>query len=105
MSNFIIPLSSLPTISSITDVQGKQGGVQQAVSGLPFADVLQNSLQNLVSTQEVAQQGTADLALGGSDDLHTGSIDALKFSTAVSFASSLTSSVIRSYNELLRMSI
>ena len=107
MSSFIVPLSSLPTISSITDVQGKQGlNKQQATGeGVPFADLLQNAFQNLAQTNEVSQAGMYDLATNATDDMHTGAVQALKYSTAVSYASGLASSAISAYNELMRMSI
>lgn len=46
-----------------------------------------------------------DLAVGGSDDLHTGAIAAVKASAAVNYTSSLVSKAISAYNELLRMQI
>lgn len=108
MSNFIIPLSSLPTVSSITDLQGKQGigtGSKLAESGVPFADMLQNAMSELTQAGEVSSQNMYNLATGQNDDLHTGAIDSLKYSTAVSYVSGLTRSVVNSYNELMRMSI
>jgi hypothetical protein len=46
-----------------------------------------------------------DLAVGSGDDLHTGALDMIRNSTAVSFTSGLASSVIRAYNELMRIGI
>ncbi len=106
MSSFIVPLSTLPTISSITDVQGKQGLAKQAAGeGVPFADLLQNAFQNLAQTGETSRAGMYNLATSATDDLHTGTVDALKYSTAVSYASGLASSAINAYNELMRISI
>ncbi|MGD9560509.1 MAG: flagellar hook-basal body complex protein FliE [Oscillospiraceae bacterium] len=105
MSNFIVPLSNLPTISSITDVKGRPGTGGEALTDLPFADVLQNALQNVAGTGEVSQGNMYSLAMGGTDDLHTGAVDAVKYATAVSFASSLTSSAIRAYNQLMQMQV
>lgn len=104
MSNFIVPLSSLPSITSIAD---QKAGVtkESSISGLPFADVLQNAMQGIADTKEQSGDSMYNLAIGGSDDLHTGAIDGLKYSTAVSYASGLASNVVRAYNELMRMSI
>lgn len=104
MSNFIIPLSSLPTVSSI-DRQAPANTAATVTSGLPFADYLQNALGDMVQAGDTARSSTYSLAMGASDDLHTGAIDSLKYSTAVNFASGLTSSVIKAYNELIKMQI
>ncbi len=105
MSNFIVPLSSLPSISSIADrqaapkVQGPSGG------NMPFVSYLQDAVENLAATSAQSQANLYNLAVGGTDDLHTGAIDALKASTAVSYTTGIASAAIRAYNELLRMQI
>ena len=106
MSNFIVPLSNLPTVSSIDKATGagKAAGAGQ-LEGLPFADVLSNAMQGISETQQNSQSSMVGLATGSTDDLHSGAIDALKYNTAVSFASGVTSSVVRAYNELMRMQI
>ena len=104
MSNYIVPLSSLPSISSIADA-GAKPAAGAKLEGLPFADILQNAVENIGGTAEQSRASLYDLAVGGSDDLHTGAINALKHSTAVSYASGMASSAIRAYNELMRMSV
>lgn len=103
MSNFIIPIQSVPTIASITE----QGAAKpaKATGDIPFADVLKNAVENIQQTGTNSQDSMYDLAVGGTDDLHSGAIDMLKNSTAVTYATGLTSSVIRAYNELIKMSI
>lgn len=103
MSNFIVPISSLPTISSIEKPAAAKA--TQAAESLPFMNYLQDAIQNMEASRENSQASTYNLAVGNSDDLHTGAIDSLKYSTAVNFASGLTSSVIRAYNELVRMQL
>ncbi len=108
MADFIIPMSSLPGISSLTgttgvgNVQGQQNGTGDGAS---FADVLQSALDNVGSTGEVSQDTMMNLALGGSDDLHTGAIAAVKSNTAVNYAASLVSTAINAYNQLMSMQI
>lgn len=104
MSNFIVPLSNLPSIGSIAD---QKAGVttENQVNGLPFADVLHSAMEGVTATGEQSKASLYNLAIGGSDDLHSGAIDALKYNTAVSYASGLASSAVRAYNELMRMSI
>lgn len=104
MSNFIVPMSSLPSITSLTEA--KQPNVLNNVSGnIPFSDYLSDALQNVVSTTADTQSGMLDLALGDTDDLHTGAIEAVKTTTAVNYATSLVSKAIQSYNEIIRMQI
>lgn len=105
MSNFIVPISSLPTLSSLGDVQGKQDLHKTNTAGVPFADMLSNAFADLTQTGATAQKDMYSLAVGGTDDLHTSSVDAVKSGVAVSFASSLTSAAIRAYNELMRMQV
>lgn len=105
MSNFIVPISSLPSISSISSLQNQQSSTRIGEAGAPFADFLQQALENVAQTKQVSQADTLGLALGNADDLHTGSIAAVKSAAAVDFASGLVSAAIRSYNEIMRMQI
>jgi flagellar hook-basal body complex protein FliE len=105
MSNFIIPLSSLPTITPLAQSGAVQNSQQLGAQNVPFMNYLQDAVTNLAETSAVSQAGLMSMATGGSDDLHTGAIDALKASTAVSYTASLASAAIRAYNELLRMQI
>ena len=102
MSQFIVLIQSMPTIASLTETKAAQASVAE---GLPFADVLQGAIENLNTASTNSQQSMQTLAVGGNDDLHSGAIDVLKSSTATSFTTGVVSSVVRAYNELLRMSI
>ena len=106
LSQFIVPLSNLPTMPSITATQNQQK-VQPAGQGgsLPFASLLEDAVKNLAESGEASSAGMYNLALGQTDDLHTGAIQAVKTSTAVSYTAGLTSAAIRAYNELIRMQI
>ncbi len=103
MSNFIVPLSSLPPVASIG---GKDAAAKpNALEGMPFADLLKGAMEDITATGEQSKASLYNLAVGGSDDLHTGAIDALRSSTAISYASGIASSVVRAYSELMRMQI
>ncbi len=105
MSSFIIPMSSLPSISSLSGTQQQQN-VQGATAGnAPFSDFLQKAVADLSSTGESSRSTLYDLALGQTDDLHTGALAGVKSSTAINFTSSLVSTAIRSYKELMQMQI
>lgn len=105
MSAFIIPMGNLPSLQSLQQVSKQQETQTAGHAGMPFGNLLENAMNNLAETGEVNQQNIYSLAMGQNDDLHTGSIAALKSSVAVNFASSLTSSAIKAYNELMRMQI
>ena len=102
MNDFIVPISGLP---SITSVGANQSKAQSALENLPFADMLQSAVENLNATKENSSDTMYNLAMGGSDDLHTGAVAALKYNTAVTYTSSVASAVVKAYNELMRMSV
>lgn len=106
MSNVIIPTGNLPYLSGLSPLQ-KAGTAQQTGSQteIPFAELLEDAFQSVQETNANSQISTQALAFGQSDDLHTGSIAAVKYSTAVNFASNLTSTAIRAYKELMSMQI
>lgn len=101
MSDFIVPISGLPSIASITEKQQPKA----ITDGLPFEDILKGAIENMTVTGENSQDSMYELALGGSDDLHSGAIDMLKYNTSVSFTSAVVSNVVKAYNELMRMGI
>ncbi len=103
MSMFIVPMSSLPSISSLSN-EGIQVAPTQG-NGASFADFFESAVQDLAVAGAESQATMYDLALGGSDDLHNGAIAAVKSSTSINFTSSLISAAIGSYNELMRMQI
>lgn len=105
MSDFIVPMGGLPSISSLGNTQAAKLGTTQGKEGADFSNMLQTAFDNLSSTGVNAQDTMLDLATGGSDDLHTGAIASIKSSTAINYTSSLVSSAIKAYNDLMRMSI
>lgn len=106
MSDFIVPLGSLPSIGSIGSVGAGSGTTAgAAVSSNSFANVLQEAMGNMVESNAVSQGTMHSLAVGADDDLHTGAIASVKASTAVNYASGLVSSAVKAYQELMRISL
>lgn len=105
MSEFIVPMGSLPSISSLSEISPGGEPSVGLNSGIPFADVLQTALDSVAGSDQSSQKSMLELAVGGSDDLHTGAISAVKTSTAVNYATALVGKAIQSYNEILRMQI
>ncbi len=104
MSQFIVPITSLPPVTSLEALQSGEGTAKTIGTG-NFFEHLQNALGDVAATEKQSSVTMQDLAFGGSDDLHTGAIAALKASTAVNFTTSLVSRAIASYNEIIRMQI
>ncbi|MEG0306204.1 MAG: flagellar hook-basal body complex protein FliE [Oscillospiraceae bacterium] len=102
----IVPLSSLPPITPLFDinkVDGQNVQSQQATSGVPvFGSILKDAIANLEQTQAVSQQDSYDLALGKTDDLHTVQINAMKASAAVELAAGITSRALGAYKEIMQ---
>lgn len=105
MSEFIVPMGNLPTVASIGQTQGTIGAKQGGEEASAFEDILQSALADMTGAGETAQSTMMDLALGGSDDLHSGAIASIKNTTAISFTSNMVSSAIRAYNDLMKMQI
>lgn len=105
MSSFIIPMASLPSISSLPSIQSGSNAQNAGNSGAPFAQLLQQAIENVGETQGASAQNRVGLALGTNDDMHTGAIASVKTSAAINFTSSLASAAIRSYNEIMRMQV
>lgn len=105
MSSFIVPMGNLPSIASLGGTQAKQGTTNAAKEGNDFASLLQDAFNNMETTGVTAKDTMLNLALGGSDDLHTGAIASVKSSTAINYTSSLVSAAISAYNDLMRISI
>ena len=105
MSNFIVPMGSLPSISSLSSLPSLQKTQDGAADGADFAGILQRAFESVDETGATSQATMMNLALGASDDLHTGAIAAVKSSTAINFASSLVSTAISSYKELMAMQV
>ena len=103
MSSFIVPMSNLPSLSALSSAQ--PASQKAPVGEAPFSDFLSQAVENLSQTGDASRSTMYDLALGQTDDLHTGAISAIKSSTAINFTSSLVSTAIRSYTELMRMQI
>ncbi len=105
MSDFIVPMGSLPSISSLSKLPSLQQTQGNSEEGADFASILQRAFEDMGVTGAASQDTMMNLALGASDDLHTGAIAAVKSSTAINFASSLVSTAISSYKELMAIQI
>lgn len=101
---FIVPISQMPTISSL--------GGQQKVSensnpnaAIPFADVFKSVLEDVKSTQAVSEQDAYNLSMGKADDLHTIKIHSEQAATAIELTVQLTSKAVNAYKEIMQIQV
>ena len=99
---FIVPISPMEPIGSLRESTQVQ---TQKQAGIPFGDILQESMQNLQETQKVAQQDAYDLAMGTADDLAAISINSAKATAALELTVEVASRAINAYKEILQIQI
>lgn len=108
MSDFIVPLGSLPSIGSIGSIgtgDTTATGGTDGTSNIPFSEILQQAMGDMIGTNSTSEESMYGLALGGDDDLHTGAIASVKASTSINYTSGLVSSAVKAYQELMRISL
>lgn len=98
---FLVPLSSLPTIQG----QETMTGQQQKEGKIPFANVMQQAIQQMQESRQIAAEDSYQMAMGNTSDLHTMMIHSAMETTAVETAVQLTSRVVSAYKEIMQMQI
>lgn len=98
----MIPISG---ISPMSPLFGEEKKAVEKQSGVPFADILKESMQNLQEAQAVSQQDAYDLAMGQSDDLHTIAIHSAQATAALELTVQVASRAVTAYKEILQMQI
>lgn len=98
---FIIPMSNLPSISTV----GDKNAASPATESSGFSSIFSSALQNAREAQAVADQDSVNLSLGNADNLAQIMVNSAKASTAVSVAVDLTSRAVSSYKEIMQMQI
>ncbi len=98
----ITPISGL---TPFIEPQGIQKQENTQTGGLPFADVLKESIAQLEETQKVSQQDAYDLAMGRTDDLAAISINSAKAAVALEMTVQVASRAVTAYKEILQMQI
>lgn len=101
----IIPITKMPSITSLEQLQQVQMPPQDSGSTIPFADILSEAMDTVKETQAISQQDAYNLAIGNMDDLHTMQINSSKATTAMEFTVELTTRAVSAYNEIMRMQV
>jgi len=97
----IIPISQMEPL-----FQHKAASEEtSAVSGIPFADILQESIQTMQETQKASTQDAYDLAMGNSDDLAGIMIRSAQATAALEMTVQVASRAVNAYKEILQMQV
>lgn len=102
---FIVPISRMPSVGSLEQLQAVQQPPETGGSSVPFANLLSDAMDTVRETQAQSQQDAMNLALGQMDDLHTMQINSQKAAMAMEFTTELTTRAVNAYNEILRMQV
>lgn len=103
---FIVPISQLTPISSISETQSLDvSAVSGGNSAVPFADVLAGAVQNARETKAVADQDTYKIASGNIDSLEQIMINSSKASIALDTTVQLTTRAVNAYKEIMQMQV
>ena len=99
---FIVPISPMEPIGNQKEVAQVQS---QNQGGIPFGDILRETMQNFQETQKVAQEDAYNLAMGTAGDLAVISINSAKATAALELTVETASRAINAYKEILQMQI
>lgn len=99
-------LGPLPPLGGAASVAG--GGAAEAAGadgGPTFAQVLQNTLNQVAQLQATADQAAQQVATGQAQDLHTAMIAAEKATLALDLTVQVRNKVLEAYQEIMRLPV
>lgn len=103
-STFIIPLTPMQTIGSVTEAE-KTAGTNAAEDGESFLSTLKSKIQEVKDLETASLNSAYDVAMGYSDDIESAMIDATKASTAIELTTQITTRAVNAYKSILEMQI
>lgn len=98
----IVPVSQT---APLFEKQGAASTETQSFAGLPFADILQESMEQMWETQRVSNQDAYNLAMGNTDDIASVMIHSAQATAAMELTVQLASRAVNAYKEILQMQI
>lgn len=99
----IVPLKPVTPIASVTEQEAVQAA--GALSNVPFANVLQDAIDDLQQAQAASRQDAYDLAMGTVDSLEQVMIHSAMTQLALQTTVDLTTRAVASYKEIMQMQI
>jgi len=103
MSNPIGPLNSITPLAPLD--KGMAIGSKAGQQGEDFTGFLKDALNKLENTQMQAEQATAAMVQGETNDFHTPVIAMEKASLTLGLAVTVRNKVLDAYHEVMRMQI
>ena len=100
---YLLPLNSMLPIQGIESAS--QQNAKPTAAGSPFANIMQEAIENLQQSQQAAAQDSYDLAMGDVSSLHSMMINSAMETTAVETMVQLTSRAVSAYKEVMQMQI
>jgi len=98
----IVPISQTAPLFEKGSTSSAEG---EGLSGLPFADILRESMDQMMETQKVSNQDAYDLAMGNTDDIASVMIHSAQATAAMEMTVQLASRAVSAYKEILQMQI
>ena len=102
---FIVPMERMTSISSMQNTPQTEIAPQAIGRNMPFADILTQAFSEAESSQKIAEENARDLALGKDIDPHILTINSARATTAIEFATELTTRAVGAYKEILGMQV
>lgn len=100
---YIVPLSS-----SITPLNTMTQNVQETApqtKSPSFTDVFSEVYNDMLDTQKIVNENSADIIMGGIDDLHTIYNNITKSQIALETFVAIRDAAMQSYKEIMQMSV
>lgn len=99
--------TSIEPIQKMTFTPEKvvQTDSKDTLAAVPFANVLQNAVNEYTTLEQTADEEGKQLVLGNTDNLAQITIDSLKAKAALQTTVQLTSRIVGAYKEIMQMQI
>lgn len=101
---FIVPLSSSITPLNTMTQNTVEGNIPETKNP-SFTDVFSEVYNDMINTQKVVNENSADIIMGGIDDLHTIYNNITKSQVALETFVAIRDAAMQSYKEIMQMSV
>ncbi len=102
---FIVPISPITPINSLSELRGAQKPSSQDAGQMSFSSILDQAISTVRETNAAEVQDSYDLVLGDTDALHNLQINQEKAYLAIQLLQSVRNKVLESYKEIMNMGI
>lgn len=100
-----MPIQSINTSAINNTLVQSQNNTKINNDTISFKDLLDNAINNVVTTDEAAQIDAVKIASGDIDDLHTLAIDIAKADLVLQLLIGVRNKALDAYNEIMRITM